>query len=397
MTVSSSVNKTEYTGDGVSTVFSFPYIFYSNSDIKVYFNGVLQSSGYTVSGAGNSGGGNVTFSIAPTNGVEIVIIRIVSYIQNTDFTDFDGNPSTVTERAFDILTMQTQQLAESQGRVVSVSIGSGLSSTTLPDPAATTSYLSATLAGGFEWKQLASISGSIDTELSGLTTNDLLIYNGTNWKNTPTIAAANIPNNSVALSKLSNNFIASATAKTITASDLIIFGDASDSNNSKRDTVQTIVDIILDTFIGFIHDFGGGTVPAKFLLCDGAAISRTTYSKLFAAIGTTWGAGDGSTTFNVPDMRRRVPVGSGGTGTSTLQNTVGSVGGAETHTLTTSEMPSQPHDVPISGTSGGYTGYALGGTGSALSPLSTTSVGGGQAHNNMQPSAVFNMVIYAGV
>ncbi len=124
MTVSSSVNKTEYTGDGVSTVFSFPYIFYSNSDIKVYFNGVLQSSGYTVSGAGNSGGGNVTFSIAPTNGVEIVIIRIVSYIQNTDFTDFDGNPSTVTERAFDILTMQTQQLAESQGRVVSVSIGS---------------------------------------------------------------------------------------------------------------------------------------------------------------------------------------------------------------------------------------------------------------------------------
>jgi microcystin-dependent protein len=163
--------------------------------------------------------------------------------------------------------------------------------------------------------------------------------------------------------------------------------------------VQAAIDEIIASrsyIVGELRDLAFAAVPSKWLQCNGAAVSRTTYAALFAAIGTTWGAGDGSTTFNLPPARR-VLVGSGGTGTATLPNTVGSIGGSETHTLTTGEMPSHPHDVPISGTSGGYTGYALGGTGSALSPLSTTSVGGGGAHNNMQPSMVTNRIIYAGV
>ena len=57
--------------------------------------------------------------------------------------------------------------------------------------------------------------------------------------------------------------------------------------------------------------FGGSTVPEGFLLCNGAAISRTTYAKLFAAIGTLYGAGDGATTFNLPDMRDRFAEGAG--------------------------------------------------------------------------------------
>lgn len=62
---------------------------------------------------------------------------------------------------------------------------------------------------------------------------------------------------------------------------------------------------------GVILTFGGSTVPEGFLLCNGAAISRTTYAKLFAAIGTLYGAGDGSTTFNLPDMRDKFAEGSG--------------------------------------------------------------------------------------
>lgn len=58
-------------------------------------------------------------------------------------------------------------------------------------------------------------------------------------------------------------------------------------------------------------DFCGATAPDGFLACDGAAVSRTTYAALFAAIGTTWGAGDGSTTFNLPDLRESVEVGAG--------------------------------------------------------------------------------------
>lgn len=66
--------------------------------------------------------------------------------------------------------------------------------------------------------------------------------------------------------------------------------------------------------IGSMQIFAGSTIPNGYLLCDGQAISRTTYSDLFKVIGTTWGSGDGSTTFNVPDMREVAPV---GVGTST--------------------------------------------------------------------------------
>lgn len=64
---------------------------------------------------------------------------------------------------------------------------------------------------------------------------------------------------------------------------------------------------------GAMTMFAGVVAPAGFLLCDGSAISRSTYAELFTAIGTSWGAGDGSTTFNIPDMRGASP---GGAGTS---------------------------------------------------------------------------------
>ena len=90
----------------------------------------------------------------------------------------------------------------------------------------------------------------------------------------------------------------------------------------------------------------GGT----WLVCDGSAISRTTYSALYAVIGTTYGVGDGSNTFNIPDMRARVPVGYNTatiTGRSTRAIALGS--GAETHTLLDAEIPKHTHPVGDSG------------------------------------------------
>jgi len=90
-----------------------------------------------------------------------------------------------------------------------------------------------------------------------------------------------------------------------------------------------------------ISAFAAATAPAGWLLCDGTAVSRTTYADLFAAIGTTYGAGDGSTTFNLPNLKGRVPVGQ-----DTAQaefNVLGEVGGAKTHTLSVTEMPSHTH------------------------------------------------------
>lgn len=177
---------------------------------------------------------------------------------------------------------------------------------------------------------------------------------------------------------------------------------------------------------GVILDFAGAWIPAGWLACDGYAVSRTTYARLFDAIGTLWGAGNGSTTFNVPDLRRRVRAGAGGVGTIHLGNTVGSTGGAETHTLSAAQMPSHTHgDGTLATSVSGVHRHILHTVGSsgAISPSGyvlreepsvssnntpametagghahdvtgvTGSAGGGRAHPILQPSAVVASII----
>lgn len=134
--------------------------------------------------------------------------------------------------------------------------------------------------------------------------------------------------------------------------------------------------------------FGGSTAPTDWLLCDGAAVSRTTYAALFAIIGTTYGAGDGSATFNVPDMRSRIPRGT----------TRGSTGGAETHALTESEMPAHTHgSAARQGTTPSYWGDSPY-TAEYQARAHTTTYnndnsGSGTAHENMPPFIVLNYII----
>lgn len=108
--------------------------------------------------------------------------------------------------------------------------------------------------------------------------------------------------------------------------------------------VQGLIDAVCP--IGTLLEFAGSAAPnAHFDLCDGAAISRTTYAALFAVIGTTWGAGDGVTTFNKPDFRRASAIGSGGTGSGTVGNATGNAGGAETHVMTGAELVAHSHGI----------------------------------------------------
>jgi microcystin-dependent protein len=140
--------------------------------------------------------------------------------------------------------------------------------------------------------------------------------------------------------------------------------------------------------IGTMIDFAGTSAPTDYLLCDGSAIDRTTYAALFGIIGTTWGVGDGSTTFNIPDFRRRVSVGSGGTGTGTLGNAVADVGGAESVVLTGGNMP---NTVPVATTTSSQILAASTAGGAhvpAVNSSETFGSGSNTAHNNIQPSAI---------
>lgn len=189
---------------------------------------------------------------------------------------------------------------------------------------------------------------------------------------------------------------------------------------------------------GCIMMAGGTTIPYGWLKCQGQAVSRTIYAALFAAIGTTHGVGDGSTTFNLPNIQGRVPLGANGSDVDF--NAIGKTGGEKTHVLSIAETPSHAHtdahthttpatdtggqsanhhhSLPIANTQqstsvstgpNGYTVTTAPGTSgwndashthalpamttNSQSSSSTGSIGSDGAHNNLQPYICFDYII----
>lgn len=145
---------------------------------------------------------------------------------------------------------------------------------------------------------------------------------------------------------------------------------------------------------GSLFPFAAATAPSGYLLCDGSAVSRATYATLFGVVGTTYGVGDGSTTFNLPDLQGRVAVGKN-SGTFT---TIGASGGEETHVLTIPELAAHTHG-PGDGTNFVFQktsgGTSLSGSSNnfTIATAVTGSTGSGTAHNNLQPYLVLTYII----
>lgn len=170
--------------------------------------------------------------------------------------------------------------------------------------------------------------------------------------------------------------------------------------------------------VGAVSMYAGSTAPSGYLLCQGQAVSRTTYADLFAAIGTTYGAGNGSTTFNLPNLQGKFALG------KSSSYALGSSGGASTVTLTTNQIPAHTHgNKSLTGTFRAY--GDTGSIGESSGTIYTSgivstdgsfdwapgyenrrgygvkidashehdSVGGGQSHNNMPPYQTVNYII----
>ena len=188
---------------------------------------------------------------------------------------------------------------------------------------------------------------------------------------------------------------------------LIIGNGTSNNARSNALTVDWDGNIMAQAMAGIIQMFAGSTAPTGWLECDGSAVSREDYATLFAAIGTTWGAGDGSTTFNLPDLRGRGPIGAGA-GSGLTSRTLGGRGGSEniqahTHGFTNPKIPNHVHTMAHTHPTGsgknrliGYL-YDANGSGGVSSGVGKVRVTAASSGTNYVPRVANADVDFSGV
>ncbi len=158
-----------------------------------------------------------------------------------------------------------------------------------------------------------------------------------------------------------------------------------------------------EPFIGEVRMFAGNFAPRGWALCDGQILAIQENSALFALVGTLYG-GDGRTTFALPDLRGRAPM-HAGSGAGLTTRSLGDRAGAEEVALSVEELPAHAHDVSCSGSSGtcqtpvGHVpaeqpdrAYVPEGS-EQMASTTILETGGGEGHDNVQPSLVLNFII----
>jgi microcystin-dependent protein len=235
------------------------------------------------------------------------------------------------------------------------------------------------------WSQQAGIHELHDVLVTGPANHESLVYNSASsvWVNRETVS-----------------YQASAPSDPMEG-DVWVDSDAIAGVLNQNDYLLKADFELVSIPVGGVTQYAGATSPSvNYAICDGAAVNRTTYATLFARIGTTYGIGDGSTTFNLPNVKGRVIAGRDSA--QTEFDTLAETGGAKTHTLTTAEMPVHNHNEAYTYYQPNFSNATVGdqnpvasAPGGESGSVSRTSdnTGSGGAHNNLQPYIVMNYLI----
>ena len=398
--------RVQYTADGALTVFTYAFPIFQENDLAVYLGEASQDTGYTVAGAGNSSGGAVTFDTAPADGTVVTLRRALAIQRTTDFQEGGEFRAKVINDELDYQTAALQQVEAEAARGLKLSPTDTATSMEIPPKA-----------------------DRADRQLGFDGNGDLIVTDGVPGPTGPAGADGADGADGV--------FSGGEATVAIADADLVALLDDSDSGNPKfalwsamkadaqyqaasqaemeagtetalRAMSPAGVKQAIDALaggggglpIGAVIDWPGPGAPSTgvWLDADGSNRSRTTYADLFAEYGTTWGVGDGSTTFGTPDLRGRMTIGDG-TGSGLTARTLADTGGEEDHALTSGEGPSHTHSMPVGNQNNDVDGpYACGSNAAPQigSSRSTGSSGSGTAHENMPPFVVVRKLIKAG-
>lgn len=375
MTVSSTVNKIIYTGTGATDTYVYPFSIYAKTDLVItevviateLETELVVDSDYTVEVDvdGNFTGNVILLDGNLASTKKLVIQRILPLTQQTDYTKHGPLPSETHEQGLDRAIQICQQLQEQIDRCLKISVFSTEEPTSDElmeelNTAVGAAAESESNAAASETAAAASQVAAAASAAAALASQQSL--------NLPTLAGAGDATKLLQVNAGGTGY------------DLMT-----------RATLQAAIGVPAGGYI----PFGASVAPSGWLNCDGSAVSRTTYAALFAAISTSYGVGDGSTTFNVPDMRGRFALGLdnlGGTPANRVTHanadSVGGAEGAETKDISHTHSVSGTTDAMgggltrIDDNSGG-SDYDWQNPTSHTHTFSTTSGSGGSATQNV--------------